>query len=251
MTYALAAGFLVVVAVVFLVITNAAIWLGLWRGWAPRYCIAAGILVLLALAAGLIAWVQLTSGHNLWLAWQHEFNKSLNTSLALYRQLGVADADLQRSAHWIRLLFIDAVVGWLVLLIMAIALVCYLIQRQLAPALAGSKIILKPLVLWSVPEYMIWPMLAAMILLWWGRAWGPMYFQAGLNAAVVLGNLYFIGGLAIVLFHLERWRVSKLVQPLVVALVGLFPTLIVVLMSLGIINTWWDWRMIKPNQSSV
>ncbi len=236
-------------ALVVLAITNCVVWFGLWRGWTPRVCVSAGTVTLFALLGGMLMWGQGVSGVPVWQAWQKEFDTSLNASLAVYRQLGVSEAELQRSAHWIKVIFVDAAVGWAVLGGLGLVFVFFLIQRQVNRQLPGSKISLKPFVLWKVPDYFIWPVLLTMVCLWWGRTWGPTYFLTGLNAAVVLGNLYFLSGLAILLFHLERRRISKVFQFVIIGMVGLFPTLIGILMMLGIINTWWDWRKIQPNQS--
>ncbi len=236
-------------ALAVLAVVNGVVWIGLWRGWTPRVCISAGALTLFILMGGALMWGQAASGVPVWQVWQKEFNTSLTASMSVYRQLGVEEAELQRSARWIKVVFVDAAIGWAVLGGLGLVFVFFLIQRQVNRHLPGSKIGLKPFVLWKVPDYFIWPVLLTMVFLWWGRAWGPQYFLTGLNAAVVLGNLYFLGGLAILLFHLERRQISKFFQFLIIAMVGLFPTMIGLLMMLGIINTWWDWRKIQPNQS--
>ena len=104
--------------------------------------------------------------------------------------------------------------------------------------------------LWSAPDLLIWPLLATLVLLRWGKGWQPVLFLVALNAAIVLGNLYFLAGMAVLLFFLMRWKVPAAMQLLVVLAVGLFPMAIGVLVAFGIFNTWWDWRRIMPNQTA-
>jgi uncharacterized protein YybS (DUF2232 family) len=250
MTQVFATGFFVLVAAGLMLAANGVIWLGLKRGWTPRACVTAGTLALLGLAAGILLWGQAATGIPMGQAWRHELNASLNTSLAVYRQLGVEEAELQRSLRWIQLLFIEAAAGWAVLAALGAVYFFYRIQRQWASQLPGSKIALKPWILWTVPDALVWPLLATLVLLSWGRSWGQPYFLAGLNAAVVLGNLYFLGGLAIAMFHMDRWRMPRFFQLLLVILIGFFPTLIGMLVMVGILNTWWDWRRVKPPQTA-
>ncbi|NTV53108.1 MAG: DUF2232 domain-containing protein [Candidatus Firestonebacteria bacterium] len=225
--------------------------LGLKLGWTPVACWAAAVGAALLLAGGLLAW----AGHgvsvaDLWQTWQKEFSANLNASLAVYRQLGMAEADLQTSARWIRLLFVDAAPGWGLCFIFFAAWLVVLWQRRVSPHLPGSKIAIKPFMLWSVPDLLIWPLLATLVLLRWGGSWNSGYFLVALNAAVVLGNFYLLSGLAIFLFFLMRWKVPQFLQLLAIMLIGLFPMAIGVLVALGVVNTWWDWRRITPNQTA-
>jgi uncharacterized protein YybS (DUF2232 family) len=234
----------------YLMAVGGAVRLGLRLGWRPGACWSAGVTAALLLAGGLLAWAgQGASPVALWHVWQSEFSASINTSLAVYRQLGMDEADLQRSVRWIRLLFVDAAPGWGLCLVFAVAWAALLWQRRVSPHLPGAKIMLKPFVLWSIPDWLIWPLLATLVLLRWGHAWHPVYFLIALNAAVVLGNLYFLSGLAVLLFYLFRWKVPAFLQLLVVMAVGLFPVAIGVLVAVGVINTWWDWRRIMPTQT--
>jgi uncharacterized protein YybS (DUF2232 family) len=251
MNTVLALGLLVCLLVLYLGAVGGAVRVGLRFGWSPGICWAAGAGAGLLLVAGLLAWAgHGVSGVELWRAWQGEFTASLKTSLAMYRQMGLEEAELQRSAKWIRLLFVDAAPGWGICLVFAVAWAALLWQRRVSPHLPGARIALKPFLLWSAPELLVWPLLATMVLLRWGQAWWPGYFLLALNAAVVLGNIYFLSGLAVLLFYLMRWKVPSFLQLLVILSVGLFPMAIGVLIAMGVVNTWWDWRRIMPNQSA-
>jgi hypothetical protein len=234
-----------------LAVVGGAVRLGLRLGWTPAGCWAAGVGAALAMTAGLLAWAgHGASAADLWRAWQNEFTASLNASLAVYRSMGMEEADLQRSARWIRVLFVDAAPAWGLCAVFAVVWGTVLWQRRVSPLLPGAKIALPPFVLWQVPDALIWPLLATLVLLRWGNGWHPGFFLAALNAAVVLGNLYFLSGLAILLFYLMRWKVPQALQLLVVLAVGLFPVAIGALVAMGVINTWWDWRRIRPNQTA-
>ena len=136
----LAIALLACLGALYLGVVSGAVRMGLKLGWTPGACWAAGATAALLLAGGLLAWAgQGAPGINLWQAWQHEFSVSLDSSLAVYRQLGMDEADLQRSARWIRLLFVDAAPGWGLCLIFAVAWAALLWQRRVSPKLPALK----------------------------------------------------------------------------------------------------------------
>jgi hypothetical protein len=245
MAYLMAAGFLITLALTVLLVANWAIRLGLRAGWRPLACVLAGTAALLALTAGGVGWIILSTGHTPWLTWQAEFSRSLAASLEVYRRLGWDEVELQRTARLVRILFVDAAGGWLVLAETGIAFVSYLAQRRLAPHLPGSQIGLRPFSAWVVPEHTVWFLLGALGLIAAGGRLPAWSTQVTWNALVLLGSIYFLGGAAVTVYLLQKRKVPRAFQIIFLFLVGLLPMLIGLVILVGIFDTWWDWRRIK------
>jgi len=250
MAYLLAAGFLAVLMLAVALVVNGAIWLGLRRGWRPLACVSLGGAVLLAVLAGGLVAAGIGTGQNLWQTWRQEFNSSLTASIDLYRRLGWEEAELQRTVRLIRFVFLDAIFGWIAVATAGLSFLSYLIQRQIAPGLPGAKIALRPFNAWVIPDVLIWFLLAALGLLLVGSRVPGWYSLTAWNLLVALGNMYFLGGVAIAAFFMERRKVPRVVQMLLLLAVGLMPMLMVVVALIGVFDTWWDWRHLKKPRKS-
>lgn len=99
---------------------------------------------------------------------------------------------------------------------------------------------------WQLPDYLIWPAITAIFL----TAFPSVQIRIlGINLALVFGLIYFLQGVSIFVFFLNKWRLPMLLRCVLYLLI-IFQTLgALVLTGVGIINTWVDFRQDNKNNS--
>ncbi len=120
----------------------------------------------------------------------------------------------------------------------------YRLSQGLALRLGLSLPAPLPLPLWRPWEELIWILIAALGLSLLGDG---LLADLGLNLIVLMGIIYGVQGLAVLRFFAQRQRVPLLVELLFY--VGLFfvaGLAFLLLAGLGILDTWFDWRRLRP-----
>ena len=100
---------------------------------------------------------------------------------------------------------------------------------------------------WSAPDVLIWPLIASGL----GVALSSgFWFWACLNVLTVLATVYFMQGVAVMVFWMDKRRVPGWVRIVIftVLAVEIFLTLLVALA--GIFDTWFDFRRLKAAESA-
>jgi uncharacterized protein YybS (DUF2232 family) len=245
----LAFGILAIVFGLLIVVANRAIWWGMNSGRSPKYCVTFSTLVLLGVYGFTIIIARLVFQQDIVGLWQQEFEASLQATIAMYVELGLEAAEVERSARLIRLLFLQGIAGWIVAMTIALSMVSYLIQRKMVKPLPASAQPIPAFSLWRVSEKLVWLLLAAMLFVLLGTRGNAWAAWLGVNGTIVLASFYFTVGLSIVMFYLEKRNVGRLVKILLVFLLLLFPVLIVLVTLVGTLDTWWDLRKLRtPSQ---
>jgi uncharacterized protein YybS (DUF2232 family) len=240
-----AAGMMVFSALVMVLLINRVIRTGLRKGYSPANCILEGALTFLAgVTAGLIL-AGFFFDLNILSLWKREFLISLDASLAFYRQGGWDEKELQRAVRLIRILFIDAIYGWIIIFAFLFSGMSYFIQKRRVPQWPGAKIPVRPFIRWTAPEKFIWLFLGGLALFLWG-SWHPgILRQVGLNILLVAGHIYLAIGLAVLTFFLDMKKKPPYFKFLAVLIMFFFPVLFIFMTLIGVCDTWWDWRKIK------
>jgi len=102
-----------------------------------------------------------------------------------------------------------------------------------------------PFHLWRPWEELIWLLIAALALGLIGSGWIE---DLALNLMVVMLVLYAVQGLAVVRFYVWRLGFSWLVELLLyAALVFISGLGVILLAGLGLLDTWFDWRRLRPD----
>ena len=120
----------------------------------------------------------------------------------------------------------------------------YRLSQGLALRLGLSLPAPLPLSLWRPWEELIWVLIAALGLSLLGDG---LLADLGLNLIVLMGIIYGVQGLAVLRFFAQRQRVPPLVELLFY--VGLFfvaGLAFLLLAGLGLLDTWFDWRRLRP-----
>jgi hypothetical protein len=180
-----------------------------------------------------------------WALCKNEFEISLASSLQLYQKWGWEAGELKRAAEIVRLVFFEAALGWLVILIMAWTFVMYVGQRHLTEELPGAKVEFVRFTRWPTSERMIWLLMPTLLLLLVGNRFSGWPRWVVINSLLVLGAYYFFMGLAIVFFYLEQRNFARGLKVLVLILMLFFPGFVLFLIGIGIFDTWWDWRRLQ------
>ena len=98
--------------------------------------------------------------------------------------------------------------------------------------------------LWQLPDRLVWVFITAAILFILPGSPIPI---VGVNLLIVTGLLYCIQGFAIVIYFFSKWNLPRFVR-IVFYIAILFQTLgTLVLLGIGLSNTWADFRKLKTN----
>ena len=143
---------------------------------------------------------------------------------------------------------IDAVLRVQPAIEMATLLLTFVVAYRLSQGLAlRLELVLPappPLSLWRPWEELIWVLIAALGLSLLGDG---LLADLGLNLIVLMGISYGVQGLAVLRFFAQRQRLPPLVELLFY--VGLFfvaGLAFLLLAGLGLLDTWFDWRRLRP-----
>ena len=102
----------------------------------------------------------------------------------------------------------------------------------------------RPFHLWRPWEELIWVLIGALVMCLIGAG---LLEDLALNAAMVMLILYAVQGLAMVRYYILRLGIARPLELLFYIL--LFFTLglaLLVLAGLGLLDTWFDWRRLRP-----
>lgn len=130
--------------------------------------------------------------------------------------------------------------------LLLIAVLAYGLGRFLAEYLRVSLPAPLPFALWRPWQGLIWVLVGGLALKFMGSG---VVGDLGFNLAVVMLILYAVQGLALVRFYLQRLGIIRRLELLLYAL--LVPTAglsMLLLAVLGLLDTWFDWRHLEPEQ---
>ncbi|MCK5242438.1 DUF2232 domain-containing protein [bacterium] len=244
-----ALGILAIVFGLLVVVANRAIWWGLKSGRSLLYCVTFSTLVLIGVYIFTVIIARLVFHQDVVGLWQQEFEMSLQATVAMYVELGLETTEIERSARLIRVLFLQGATGWILVLTIALSLSSYLVQRKVAKHLLGIMAPLPAFSQWRICEKLIWLLMAAMFLVLLGSRGITWAAWMGLNSTIVIGCLYFMAGLAIVQFFMEKRNIARAFKFLLIFFLLFFPVLVLCIALAGIFDTWWDWRKLRaPKQ---
>ena len=111
------------------------------------------------------------------------------------------------------------------------------IGRALLFRLAPEKVFWPPYKEWRLPDKAVWILIVAFALLLLGQGGG-----IGLSLALVAGLLYFFQGAAVVVHTLNRWNLPRVFRLFIYGMLVLQRFGLLLVMIVGIIDTWADIR---------
>jgi hypothetical protein len=130
--------------------------------------------------------------------------------------------------------------AWLLL----VTVLAYRVSVWMAPRLQLAMPPALPLHLWRPWDELIWVLIAALAI--WLAMPAPLR-EIGLNMAAVMGAVYAVHGLALLRYGFRRTGTARLLEWVLYVALFLTSGLSLVLLSgLGLLDTWFDWRRLRP-----
>ncbi|SMC26550.1 Uncharacterized conserved protein YybS, DUF2232 family [Desulfacinum hydrothermale DSM 13146] len=96
---------------------------------------------------------------------------------------------------------------------------------------------------WSAPEVLVWGVIAAGFLTLVPSTGARIL---GLNLLFALGAVYLLHGVAILAFYMAKWNVPGLLRGVIYGVVFLQQFVSLGVVMLGLFDTWFDFRRLKP-----
>lgn len=202
-----------------------------------------GLPLLVAITAeGGIFWLRA------WLAGQSlpaYLQQHLQDSLQVLASLLPADDITAQELPWaawkppeLAQLLLQLTPALVVLNALAVVLFNYSLWQLLASQLDWGRPVL-PLVLWEAPQWLIFLLIGAGFLWLWPH---PATVFLGLNLLIILLAVYFLQGLAILAFGLQRLKVPAVFRWLCYLTLVVFKPAVLAVVVLGISDIWLDYR---------
>lgn len=95
---------------------------------------------------------------------------------------------------------------------------------------------------WSLPDKLIWPFIGSVLFF---LLPGGTLATVGVNVLIILGLLYCIQGFSIVVYFFSKWNLPRFARTIFYIMI-LFQSIgTVILLGLGLTNTWFDFRKLK------
>ena len=100
---------------------------------------------------------------------------------------------------------------------------------------------------WSTPEHLVWPLIAAGL----GVALTDgFWFWACMNLLTILAMVYFMHGVAVIVFLMDKRKVPLVMRVVIFAVLTVEFFLAVLVALAGVFDTWFDFRRLKKAESA-
>lgn len=102
---------------------------------------------------------------------------------------------------------------------------------------------LSPFKTWRLRDECIWVfIISALMTFLFKYAKFQSGYIIGLNLLIIISTVYLVGGLAIANFFFDKWKVFPFVKVLIYVLVFTSPIFLILIIILGLIDFWFDFR---------
>lgn len=153
-------------------------------------------------------------------------------------------AEARRQAQWLQEHYAAVVLGLWLWPMLLCALAAMALTARLVRANGGTAVPSGGLVFMRVPDWMVWPVIAAALLWMVNHYYHPHETLRVLawNGAIALAAVYWLQGVAVAVFCLSVLRVQPFMVMLLLVLVFLSPGGHFVICTVGFFDTWVDFR---------
>lgn len=216
------------------------------KGWSP----ARSILTAVGIALGVATMIVLAYGSvqqtNPLPLLKQEIKTGITDMLALYQEQGIEQEQLRLLQE-----YVDNIIDFFFYSFPALLLISFFVASSLTYFTVyrvwlrwEKEQIFPPFSLahWSLPEYLIWALIAAGFLIFLPVA--PVQFVAQ-NLLLVVLFFYLLQGLAIVHFYLQKGKIPFFLRGLGYVLLLIQPVFLLVVTALGVFDLWVDFRRIQ------
>ncbi|CAO0821758.1 DUF2232 domain-containing protein [Desulfarculales bacterium] len=214
--------------------------------------LALGLSAMAGVTAGaaLLLWAGLSPGNESLEVWWAVWQQEMDTFMAASRQAGMDSESLRelRSAlvQTGRLVWRLAP-GTLCAGSLVLAWSNLLMARTLTRRLKPQEPPPEPLTRWQAPERLVWLLIAAGGVTWIAEGW---LSWAGLNALLPLAVIYFLQGIAVMAYWLEKKKAPRMLRAGLYALVAVEVFLALLVALAGLFDLWFNFRRLNSKQSA-
>jgi uncharacterized protein YybS (DUF2232 family) len=207
----------------------------------PAHTGCTGIFVLTLL--WLLFWTVygIISGSNPYVSLLTDIDAFMGQIIAVYRENNELPVEtlyaLEQLIAGLRELLPRILPGLLAGTVLLTVVLNMVIGRVLLFKLAPEKVVWPPYKEWRLPDKAIWLLIIAFALLLFGQGGG-----VGLSLALVVGLLYVFQGAAVLIHTLNRWKLPRVFRLFIYAMLVLQRFGLLLVMIIGIIDTWADIR---------
>ncbi|MGH7819577.1 MAG: DUF2232 domain-containing protein [Candidatus Binatia bacterium] len=218
--------------------------IGLRRGWSLEFTVGTTTLLLAATTA-LVLFGMVMTPSELAGALDGALEDGRATLLEMYRQAGVAPSRIDQLRE-ATAAFVDAMVRLApaaVVIALGVTVLLNLVVVRRRQARSGHFPIFGDLTRWRAPWPLVWMLIAT--------GYGAVVLTgdvrtAALNGFAVTLAVYFLQGLAIVQFYLDRWQLPWWTRTLLWVVIAVEWLLAAGVVLLGVFDLWADFRRLTP-----
>lgn len=167
-------------------------------------------------------------------------DQSLTIFIQLYEEMGAPEeslrilTDKRAEFHY---MMVRILPGFTMVFVLVVTWITLLIGRPLLKARKLPCPDYGPLNTWRVPEYLVWGAIGSVLAVMVGDNTLTIF---GMNALIVLIMIYFLGGIAIVSFYFEKFRVPFIVR--LFLYIFLMQGAVFIVVGLGFFDMWLNFR---------
>lgn len=204
--------------------------------------------VLIAGLAGLLFYSS-SMGKGLGAMVSDSVGQNLEMTLTLYRDMGVAEENIQLiagSLETIGYVMVRILPGLSVSACLLITWACLMLARPLFRARQLPYPDFGPLNQWQAPEVLVWVAIASGALLLIPE---KTIKVLGINGLIVLMTVYFFQGMAITAFFFQKKRFPFILRVFLYSLIVVQQFLLLLVIALGFFDTWLNFRKLGVSNS--
>jgi uncharacterized protein YybS (DUF2232 family) len=192
---------------------------------------------------------QLRVGKDFLTLFLEQFNRNLEQSITLYKQLGWPEAEIERAAKLLRWIFLRGIGAIGVGLGIIVAGLLMALEPQLPPRRLVEGKPMPPFATWRLPEFLVWVLIPSLLGMALRSRLPESLALVAWNVLLVMAFLYFIAGLAVMASWIQSRQLERF-QAAFLLLVFIMPGVAMTLTLLGVLDTWMDWRKRFNNQNA-
>lgn len=213
-------------------------------GWVKVIVLGTCFVFVLVLALYLV--FKASTGHDMKEYMGRELQRSVETAVEAQRKAGLPEADIPAAREQLDIFLIKAAPAWAVLSALFMVFLNYTFTRLYALKKFGIEHKMAPFSFWRLDLKVMWLALAAMAVLAAGDLINNEIARAAaINVLFVLGNLYFLIGLSVASFFMDKKGAPGFVKILVYMSAVFLPLVSAGLIAAGTLDTWFNFRKAK------
>ncbi len=213
--------------------------------------ITAGLIYFAVIFFGLSAMSTKVSGQGIMQYMTGEFNTNIDMIAAEMNKKGATEQDIQAFRKECDQYIIKILPAWFLIVSIYLIFLNYLVMRLFVYRKYGIQSELKSFELWYLNEGVIWLLIISLAVvapkLILDKFLVPEWlYNAALNAAFVLFNLYFFTGAGIFSFMMKKFKFAPFLQIFIYFLGFIFFQYIALPVAVtGVFDTWFNFRKIE------